>query len=540
MKHRKLVLVTVVTGVALATGGWLLQREAEPQGSVYQQARLFDLVLERIADDYVDSLDEHQLYQMAIDGLLDQLHDPYSVFLKRDDFRALSEATSGNYGGLGIQIDVRDGWITVIAPLPDTPAEHAGIESGDRIVALDGRPTEGWKNDQAVKELRGQPGTAVELRVRRVGVELPLTFKITRANIHIRSVYTSMMLDDKVGFIALSPVSETSADELTTAVAALMKQGMKSLILDLRGNPGGLLDQGIAVSELFLDPGQEVVATRGRAPTSSRVYTDKKAQTWPGLPIVVMVNGGTASAAEIIAGALQDHDRALLVGTPTFGKGLVQSLWALTPETALKLTTARWYTPSGRTIQRKSRNEADQEAQVALSEERRDTSKVDTAQVFHTDRGRVEYGGGGIRPDLFVPTDTLNTAERAFVKALGNKVTVYRDVLSSYALELKGSGRLIDPGFAVTDPMIREVQRRLRERGAALVDSVAAGGGKLIAQELGYEAARYAFGRAVESRRRVADDHQVQEALTLARRAKSPQDLLALAAALPPPPPSRN
>ncbi len=540
MKHRKLVLVTVVTGVALATGGWLLQREAEPAASVYQQARLFDLVLERIADDYVDSLDERQLYQMAIDGLLDQLHDPYSVFLKREDFRALSEATSGNYGGLGIQIDVRDGWITVIAPLPDTPAEHAGIESGDRIVTLDGRPTEGWKNDQAVKELRGQPGTAVELRVRRVGVEQPLTFKITRATIHIRSVYTSMMLDDHVGFIALSPVSETSAEELTTAIAGLAKLGMRSLILDLRGNPGGLLDQGIAVSELFLDPGQEVVATRGRAPNSSRVYTDKKAQTWPGLPIVVMVNGGTASAAEIIAGALQDHDRALLVGTPTFGKGLVQSLWALTPETALKLTTARWYTPSGRTIQRKSRNETDQEAQVALSEEGRDTSKVDTAQVFRTDRGRVEFGGGGIRPDLFVPSDTLNPAERAFVKALGNKVTVYRDVLSSYALELKGSGRLTDPGFVVTDEMIREVQRRLRERGAALTDSVAAGGGKLIAQEIGYEAARYAFGRAVESRRRVADDHQVQEALALARRAKSPQDLLALAAALPPPLPSRN
>ncbi len=540
MKHRKLVLVAVVTGVALATGGWLLQREAEPAASVYQQARLFDLVLERIADDYVDSLDERQLYQMAIDGLLDQLHDPYSVFLKREDFRALSEATSGNYGGLGIQIDVRDGWITVIAPLPDTPAEHAGIESGDRIVTLDGRPTEGWKNDQAVKELRGQPGTAVELRVRRVGVEQPLTFKITRATIHIRSVYTSMMLDDHVGFIALSPVSETSAEELTTAIAGLAKLGMRSLILDLRGNPGGLLDQGIAVSELFLDPGQEVVATRGRAPNSSRVYTDKKAQTWPGLPIVVMVNGGTASAAEIIAGALQDHDRALLVGTPTFGKGLVQSLWALTPETALKLTTARWYTPSGRTIQRKSRNETDQEAQVALSEEGRDTSKVDTAQVFRTDRGRVEFGGGGIRPDLFVPSDTLNPAERAFVKALGNKVTVYRDVLSSYALELKGSGRLTDPGFVVTDEMIREVQRRLRERGAALTDSVAAGGGKLIAQEIGYEAARYAFGRAVESRRRVADDHQVQEALALARRAKSPQDLLALAAALPPPLPSRN
>ena len=161
MKLRKMLVLVSVTGVALATGGWLLQREAAPVGSVYQQARLFEDVLAHVADYYVDSIDERQLYQMAIDGMLDQLHDPYSVFLKRDDFRALSEATSGNYGGLGIQIDVRDGWITVVAPLPDTPAERAGIQSGDQIVALDGRSTEGWKNDQAVKELRGQPGSAV-------------------------------------------------------------------------------------------------------------------------------------------------------------------------------------------------------------------------------------------------------------------------------------------------------------------------------------------------------------------------------------------
>src|SRR5881409_1821575 len=185
MKLRK-ILVVGVAGVALATGGWLLQREVTPVGSVYQQARLFEDVLAHVADFYVDSLDERRLYQMAIDGMLDELHDPYSVFLKRDDFRALNEATTGNYGGLGIQIDVRDGWITVVAPLPETPAERAGIQSGDRIIALDGRPTEGWKNDQAVKELRGQPGTTAELRVRRVGVEQPLTFKVTRATIHIR------------------------------------------------------------------------------------------------------------------------------------------------------------------------------------------------------------------------------------------------------------------------------------------------------------------------------------------------------------------
>ncbi|HUK22112.1 MAG TPA: S41 family peptidase [Gemmatimonadales bacterium] len=535
MKHRTFWLVAAVTVLALATGGWLLQRDSEPNGSVYQQARLFEDVLSRVADYYVDSLDERQLYQMAIDGLLDQLHDPYSVFLKRDDFRALSEATSGNYGGLGIQIDVRDGWITVVAPLPETPAERAGIKSGDQIVALDGRSTENWKNDQAVKELRGQPGTTVELKVHRVGTDQPLTFKVTRATIHVHSVYLSMMLDDKVGYVALSPVSETSAQELTNAITDLRAKGMKSLILDMRGNPGGLLDQGIAASDLFLEPGQEVVETRGRAPNSSRVYRDSKPQPWPGMPIVVLVNGGTASAAEIIAGALQDHDRAVLVGTPTFGKGLVQSLWPLSSETALKLTTARWYTPSGRTIQRKSHNEADQEAQVELSDLGHDTTRTDSAQLFHTDAGRVEYGGGGIRPDVFVPADTFTMAERNFLKALGGKVSVYRDVVSSYALDLKGSGRVKDPSFTVTPDMVTELLRRLRTRGLDVPDSVAAGVRTLIAHEIGYEATQYSFGRNAEAKRRLGDDRQLQEALGLARRAKSPQDLLAIAAGEPSP-----
>ncbi len=299
---RKIVIVTAVAGLALATGGWLLQHEAAPAGTVYQQARLFEDVLAHVADYYVDSIDERRLYQLAIDGMLDQLHDPYSVFLKRDDFKALNEATTGNYGGLGIQIEVRDGWITVVAPLPDTPAERAGIQTSDQIVGLDGRSTEGWKQDQAVKELRGEAGSVVELKVHRVGIEQPLTFKLTRAMIHVRSVQVSMMLDDKVGYVLLTPVSETSASELTEAVTGLLQKGMKSLVLDLRGNPGGLLDQGVAVSELFLDPGEEVVATRGRAPNSTRTYRDAKPQPWPNLPVVVLANDGTASAAEIITG----------------------------------------------------------------------------------------------------------------------------------------------------------------------------------------------------------------------------------------------
>ena len=533
MKLRNIVIATATAGLALATGGWLLQREAEPTGSVYQQARLFEDVLAHVADFYVDSIDERRLYQMAIDGMLDQLHDPYSVFLKRDDFRALNEATTGNYGGLGIQIDVRDGWITVVAPLPDTPAERAGIQSGDQIVALDGRSTEGWKNDQAVKELRGQPGSPVELRVHRVGIEQPLTFKLTRATIHVRSVQVSMMLDDRVGYVLLSTVSETSAEELTAAISQLAKQGMKSLILDLRGNPGGVLDQGVAVSELFLDPGQEVVATRGRTPNISRTYRDSKAQPWPNLPIVVLVNGFSASAAEIITGALQDHDRAVVVGTPTFGKGLVQSLWQLTPETALKITTARWYTPSGRTIQRKSKSEEDQLAQAQAAELGRDSTKTDSSQVFHTDRGRALVGGGGIRPDLFVAPDTFNTAERAFVKLLGNKIPTYWDVRTTYALEVKTSGRVKSPDFTVAPEMVDEVVKRLRGRGVGVPDSVMVGAREVITQDLGYEIARYVFGRPAEVRRQREEDRQVRAALALARRAKSPQDLLALAAAQP-------
>ncbi len=528
---RKIVIVTAVAGLALATGGWLLQHEAAPAGTVYQQARLFEDVLAHVADYYVDSIDERRLYQLAIDGMLDQLHDPYSVFLKRDDFKALNEATTGNYGGLGIQIEVRDGWITVVAPLPDTPAERAGIQTSDQIVGLDGRSTEGWKQDQAVKELRGEAGSVVELKVHRVGIEQPLTFKLTRAMIHVRSVQVSMMLDDKVGYVLLTPVSETSASELTEAVTGLLQKGMKSLVLDLRGNPGGLLDQGVAVSELFLDPGEEVVATRGRAPNSTRTYRDAKPQPWPNLPVVVLANGGTASAAEIITGALQDHDRAVVVGTPTFGKGLVQSLWQLTPETALKLTTARWYTPSGRTIQRKSKNEEDQVAQVDAAELGRDTTKVDSSLVFRTDHGRTVLGGGGIRPDVFIKPDTFTTAERAFMKALGSKIPTYQDVRASYALEVKGSGRVKSPAFSVTPEMVDEVLRRLRARGVAVPDSVVAGARTLIADDLGHEITRYVFGRPSEVRRRMDEDRQVQAALALVRRAKSPQDLLSLAAA---------
>lgn len=529
--RQRWVAIALVATISFFSGGWLLQRGIAADGNVYQQARLFDEVLQHVQTYYVDSLPETDLYRKATDGLLSQLKDPYSELLTGDAYQALTEQTSGNYGGLGIQIDVRDGWITVVAPLPETPAERAGLETGDQIIEVDGRSTEGWKNDEAVKALRGAPGSTVRLLVRRSGVEQVVPYELTRERIHVRSVPAGTVFDGGVGYISLNPVAETSADELTAEIAALREKGMRSLVLDLRYNPGGLLDQGVKVADLFLDRGDEIVSTRGRARGASRQFFDESPQRYEDLPIVVLVNAGSASAAEIIAGALQDHDRAVVIGTPTFGKGLVQTLFPIGDGVALKLTTARWYTPSGRTIQRIAADEQAQ-AEQALSEggaleatEPADTS-IEARPVFRTSGGRTVRGGGGIVPDLIIRLDTLSAEEQAFSRALGEKLPVYRDVLTSYALELKGSGRLADEGFTVTPQMLQEVERRLETRGVVMGSEIFAGARSLVADQLGYELARYVFGRQAEFRRRAQDDPQMQTAIRMLRESRTPQDLM--------------
>jgi carboxyl-terminal processing protease len=535
MKQRWGITLAIAV-LSFLSGGWLLQRGG-PDGGVYRQARLFDDVLNHVRNFYVDSLPESDLYIKATNGMLEQLHDPYSVLLAGDDYKELTEKTSGNYAGLGIQIDVRDGWITVVAPLPDTPAERAGIETGDQIIEVDGKSTQGWTSDQAVKALRGETGSKVAIRVRRTGIDEPMKYELNRAKIHFRSVQPGTLFDGGVGFISLNPVQETSGQELKDEIAALRAKGMKSLILDLRNNPGGLLDQGVKVADIFLDPGQEVVSTRGRSRGSTRQFFDEEKQLDPNLPVVVLVSEGTASAAEIIAGALQDHDRALVVGTPTFGKGLVQTLYPLGDQTALKLTTARWFTPSGRTIQRIAKNEEEQVLQamaegdlvkVADSLKAADTS-IAARPIFKTDAGRTVRGGGGIVPDVIVHPDTLTQPERDFVRALGDKVPAYRDVLTTYALELKKNKSIPSESFQVTPAMRAEVYARLKARGANIPAETYKGAGSLVDQQLSYEVTRYIFGRPAEFRRRSQDDPQVQSALRLLRKAESPKQLLTLA-----------
>ena len=527
-------LIGLVAVISFLSGGWLLQRGVAAGGNVYQQARLFDDVLSHVHNYYVDSLGESDLYDKATNGMLEELKDPYSVLLTGDDYRALTEQTSGNYAGLGIQIDVRDGWITVVAPLPDTPAERAGIQTGDQVIEVDGKSTEGWKNDQAVKALRGDPGSKIAVKVRRSGIADPITFDLTRATIHIRSVPPGTLFEGGIGYISLNPVAETSAQELRDEITGMRSKGMKSMVLDLRLNPGGLLDQGVKVAELFLDKGQEIVSTKGRARGSSKEFYDEVKQLWPDLPIVVLVNEGTASAAEIIAGALQDHDRAVVVGSPTFGKGLVQTLFPLGDGVALKLTTARWYTPSGRTIQRIAKDEEDQLAQAESAaagtptEESTD-SALKERPIYRTDAGRAVRGGGGIVPDLVIRPDTLTTGERTFAKALGAKLPVYRDVLTTYALELKRTKTVENEGFKISPDMRREVFQRLRNKGVEVTQADFNAAAQLVDEQLSYEIERYVFGRPAEFRRRSLDDRQLQSALGLLKKAQTPKDLMGIA-----------
>lgn len=529
-RQRTILVTSVVAVVAFLSGGWFMQQGTRSDESVYQRARLFDDVLSRVADDYVDTLNERQLYDMAITGMVKELHDPYSVFLTGRDLSGLNEVTTGNYGGLGIQIEVSDNAVVVVAPLPDSPAEHAGILTGDRIIEVNGQSTAQWNQEQAVRNLRGPENTTVALKVQRPGVADIISFKVVRAQIHARSVRTSMLVTDHVGYVELNPFSDQSADELTRAIDSLKGVGMQSLILDLRGNPGGLLDEGIAVSQLFLDKGQEVVATKGRAPGSNRDYVDQQPQRYPDLPIVVLVNQGTASASEIVAGALQDHDRALVIGQPTFGKGLVQTLFHLTGDAALKITTARWYTPSGRSIQRRAHSEEEQEALADSAAVRPDTG---AGQTYRTDHGRTVRGGGGIVPDVAIRPDSADrVAARLLNSALGKNVTVFNDALAAFALDARARRAVTSPTFEVTADMRSTFLAQLSRRGVTLDARTVAAAQKFIDDDIGYEVAQFTFGRVGSVRRLFDEDPVLIEARRYASQAKHPADLLTLAQSL--------
>ncbi|HYO47921.1 MAG TPA: S41 family peptidase [Gemmatimonadota bacterium] len=463
-------LFVVLFFLAILTGGIIYDDlSASSDDDPYQAIKLLNETIHQVSDKYVDSIPSDSLYMRALNGMLLSL-DPYSQLLSPKDYEDLQIHTQGNYEGLGIRIDVVDQVLTVISPIEGTPAYKAGLLPGDRIVIVDGIPTKGWSEEKAVQELRGPRGSEVILSIAREGLDELFEVTIERRPISLSAVPYAFMLKEGIGYVRFTQFSEHGRDEIREAVRKLEKEGMRSLVLDLRDNPGGLLDQAIEVTDLFLPRGAEIVATRGRMSESDRVYNARDNDDFSVHPMIVLVNRASASASEIVSGALQDHDRALLVGQSTWGKGLVQSLFPLDDGYFLKLTTARYYTPSGRSIQRDETLDIDFNELIWPDEVPDDggpasipgdiTGKpqdVPDSLVFKTDMGRTVYGGGGVMPDVVVRAGEIADVSRDLLQEI-----FVKNAFFSFAVSYRARHPSISRDFQPDGPLVEEFRAYLR------------------------------------------------------------------------------
>lgn len=340
----------VLLGLALGNAQWVVARQATEGDLPLEALRSFTEVYERIQSDYVESVDDEALIRNAIRGMLENL-DPHSAYLDAEAYQELQEGTRGEFGGLGIEVGTRDGFVEVIAPIDGTPADAAGMRPRDLIIRIDGESVKGMELRQAVRLMRGEPGSAVTLSVMRESADQPREVTMERAIIRVESVRTEM-LEPGLGYVRISQFQSGTGDDLLRALERLNRNadGLDGLVLDLRNNPGGVLQAAVEVADAFLSRG-EIVSTRGRVARAESRFIATPNDAISGAPLVVLVNAGSASASEIVAGALQDHRRAVILGESTFGKGSVQSVLPLRDGHAVKLTTARYFTPDGRSIQ---------------------------------------------------------------------------------------------------------------------------------------------------------------------------------------------
>jgi carboxyl-terminal processing protease len=514
-----------IIGVALLpvfAGGFLLQsRSAQGGGELLNQ------VLSLVSDRFVDTLNTAELYEKASRGLVKELNDPYSELLSPKELKQFTTNTGGHYGGIGMTIEPQQGQIVIANVFPNTPAEAAGVHEGDRILAVDTLDTRGWTTQQMSDYLTGTPGTKVTVKFARLGVATPITIKFTRAVIRVPAVSYAISFDGKVGYIPVLRFNETSAEEVKDAVQRLVKDGVKGIVLDMRGNPGGILDQSLAMSNLFLRQGQEIATVRART-GEDQSYVARGAPLLPSMPMVVLTDGSTASAAEIVSGALQDHDRALIVGQPTWGKGLVQSVFNLDGGYALKLTTAKWYTPSGRSIQKERKFENGH-----FVEEKPDTTPETEAEkrarpAFKSDAGRTVYGGGGITPDVLVQDDTLTTAEQQFNKAIAPKSQDVYVILYDYALELS---KTAPKEFQVQQSWLDEFYNRIHAKGVELTKPQYDAARRYVGRVIEERVARFVGGDSTAKRRDLKYDRPLQRAIDLIEKGNTQKDLFAIASA---------
>jgi carboxyl-terminal processing protease len=429
-----LILLGVVAGVLLSLNFQAIAERAVRSPLPVEELRAFTEVFGAIKSNYVEPVEDKKLITGAINGMLSDL-DPHSAYLDTEAYRDLQVGTQGQFGGLGIEVGMEDGFVKVVSPIEDTPAFRAGVKPGDLIVKLDESPVKGMTLNDAVKKMRGKPGTQITLTIARKGEQQPIVVTLTRAVIKVQSV-KSKLIEPGYGWIRISQFQESTTDSLVKNLEGLYKQGaLKGLVLDLRNDPGGLLYGAIAVSAAFLQPNALVVSTEGRTDDAKKKFyatagdylrgggRDDVLKSLPAavknVPMVVLVNGGSASASEIVAGALQDHKRATVIGTQSFGKGSVQTIMPLGNSTAIKLTTARYYTPSGRSIQAKGitpdimvEEPGDTAARVREADLQRHLNNPAGEDAGKTAPGKPAAGGNGAAPAPAAPPKPLELGSK--------------------------------------------------------------------------------------------------------------------------------
>jgi carboxyl-terminal processing protease len=435
------------------TGDPEITTERPKRETLYRNIKLLDGIALRVAQSYMEDVDPQELTRAGIDGMLDIL-DPFSVLMELKYYNRLMETTHGRYEGLGMSIDMRDDTITIVAPMEGTPAMRVGLQAGDKVVKIDGESTDGMSTEEASKKMRGPAGTTVILTIARVGIPEPLEFTVERAVIELKSVPYYGMADQekKIGYLRLSKFSETTGEELRSALAELNENDLNGLIFDLRGNGGGLLEQAVETASLFLDKDRLVVYTQGKDPRSQKKYFSKGDPMFHKKPLVILVDGATASASEIVSGAVQDWDRGLIVGNTTFGKGLVQQIFSL-PENddiRLKLTTAKYYVPSGRCIQKPhiSKKHPELDADDELIE-------TEPEETYKTRAGRQVYGGGGIVPDVNVERNPYAPVEVNLLR---------KSMYFNFAVEYTSKNPDVPGDFVVTDAILDDFREYLERR----------------------------------------------------------------------------
>ena len=527
LKRPKYLILLVVVAAGSFLLGSTADRTIHAADNIYSSTRLLMGVLSLVNDNYVEEVEPGELIYAAIDGMLEVL-DPHSSFLSKESFAEMGERFSGNFYGIGIEFDVLDGFLFVISVIDGSPSEAVGLQSGDRIVRIDGESAIGIKHDEVRHRLRGEKGTRVDVTIERTGVDERFDVTITRDRIPIRSVRTAFMLEEQTGYIQLIRFAKTTSRELETALDKLQQRGMERLILDLRGNSGGYLDQAVAVSSKFIPEGRVIVKTKGRNRTSNQTFQSLGGVLHRDMPLVVLLDHRSASASEIVAGAVQDWDRGVIAGTRSFGKGLVQTLFAephLADGSALKLTTARYFTPSGRMIQRDYKNKSYQEyiegsySDADEGENEEESASAPDRPEYVTAAGRTVYGDGGITPDV-----VIKTPKRQYPFVIGK----YRgwmpfdracfEFANTYGVtrgDLRDDFDTFLNEFQVDEAMLEAFKVQVRDSGISFSDDEFNTDVDVVELQLKRALARNLWGDEEASRVAAAGDEQLQQARQL-------------------------